>query len=90
MPEMEFVRLDEAVQEVAVFTDGIENLVLQKAAQVGACAVLRQHVPAGAPVAVAGPRCRRCRALDTYLSSPTINNRTDDDKTLILASRRRA
>src|SRR6476646_6130223 len=28
---MEFVRLDEAVEEVAVFTDGIENLVLQKA-----------------------------------------------------------
>jgi hypothetical protein len=30
------------------------------------------------------------QALDKYLSSPTINSRTDDDKTLILASRRRA
>jgi hypothetical protein len=39
---------------------------------------------------VAGVDTDLSRALEEYLSGPLINARTDDDKTLILASRRPA
>ncbi len=90
VPEMEFVRLDEAVQEIAVFTDGIENLVLQKAAKTAHAPFFdSMFLPVRKSLA-SGVDAELSRALDKYLSSPTINNRTDDDKTLILASRRHA
>lgn len=87
--EMDFVRLDEAVQEVAVFTDGIENLVLQKSSRTAHAPFFDSMFPPVRKSQVSGVDAELSRALDRYLSSPTINNRTDDDKTLILASRRR-
>jgi hypothetical protein len=88
--EMEFMRLDEAVEEIAVFTDGIENLVLQKASKTAHAPFFDTMFPPVRKSLVAGVDAELSRALDKYLSSPTINDRTDDDKTLILASRRRA
>jgi serine/threonine protein phosphatase PrpC len=90
VPAMEFVRLDEAVQEVALFTDGIENLVLQKAARAAHAPFFDSMFPPVRQSQASGFDPELSRALDKYLSSPTINDRTDDDKTLILASRRRA
>ena len=90
VPAMEFVRLDEAVQEVAVFTDGLENLVLQKAAKAAHAPFFDSMFPPVRQSQSSGIDAELSQALDKYLSSPTINNRTDDDKTLILASRRRA
>ncbi|WP_210131583.1 PP2C family serine/threonine-protein phosphatase [Stenotrophomonas rhizophila] len=76
-----------AVDEVAVFTDGIEALVLHQATQ-------SVHSPffdkIFAPVrALDGPGYSEelSSKLGTYLSSPVICERTDDDKTLLLASR---
>jgi len=86
---MEFVRLDEAVEEVAVFTDGIENLVLQKAGKTVHAPFFDSMFPPVRKSQASGVDVELSRALDKYLSSPTITNRTDDDKTLILASRRR-
>ncbi len=90
VPDMEFVRLDETVQEIAVFTDGIENLVLQKASRTAHAPFFDSMFPAVRKSQASGVDAELSRALDKYLSSPTINDRTDDDKTLILASRRRA
>ena len=90
VPAMEFVRLDEPVQEVAVFTDGIENLVLQKATKAAHAPFFDSMFPPVRRSQAAGVDAELSQALDRYLSSPTINDRTDDDKTLILASRRRA
>jgi hypothetical protein len=90
VPEMEFMRLDEAVQEVAVFTDGIENLVLQKANRAAHAPFFDNMFPPVRKSQASGVDVGLSHALDKYLSSPTITNRTDDDKTLILASRRRA
>ncbi|HEY4171151.1 MAG TPA: PP2C family serine/threonine-protein phosphatase [Reyranella sp.] len=87
---MEFVRLDEAVEEVAVFTDGIENLVLQKAGKTAHAPFFDSMFPPVRKSQASGVDAELSHALDKYLSSPTITNRTDDDKTLILASRRRA
>jgi hypothetical protein len=90
VPAMAFARLDEAVQEIAVFTDGIENLVLQKAARAAHAPFFDSMFPPVRQSQATGVDADLSRALDMYLSSPTINDRTDDDKTLILASRRRA
>lgn len=76
-----------AVDEVAVFTDGIEALVLHQATQ-------SVHSPffdkIFAPVRAltdAGYSEELSAKLGAYLSSPVICERTDDDKTLLLASR---
>jgi serine/threonine protein phosphatase PrpC len=90
VPTMEFLRVDEAVQEVAVFTDGIENLVLQKATKTAHAPFFDSMFPPIRKSQASGVDAELSQALDKYLSSPTINSRTDDDKTLILASRRRA
>jgi hypothetical protein len=77
------------VEEIALFTDGIESLVLHKASK-------SVHGPffdtMFAPVrrsTATGVDAELSRALGDYLAGPRINERTDDDKTLILASRKR-
>jgi hypothetical protein len=90
VPEMDFMRLEEALQEVAVFTDGIENLVLQKATKTAHAPFFDSMFPPVRKSQAIGLDAALSRDLDTYLSGPLINSRTDDDKTLILASRRRA
>lgn len=79
--------LDEKVDEVALFTDGLQLLALNMEAET-------VHQPffndlfrflrmANEPDNVAVLN----RKLAEYLESPQINERTDDDKTLFLASR---
>jgi hypothetical protein len=76
-----------AVDEVALFTDGIQSLVLDYRAQ-------SAHSPFFAPLfAWLRPRAgghsqELSDSLVRYLNSEKINSRTDDDKTLILATRR--
>jgi hypothetical protein len=78
---------DAAPDEIAVFTDGIQRLALDfRAVAVHApffapmMAVLRQQPP---------DECALLEAqLAAFLDSPKVNSRTDDDKTLVLASRR--
>ena len=75
------------IGEIALFSDGIENLVLHNASR-------SVHGPffdkimgpvrtTGAP----GFDAELSRGLEAYLSSPLICERTDDDKSLILATR---
>lgn len=75
--------------EVAVFSDGIQRLALSFSEQV-------PHSPFFEPMLQA-MRIRsplECEALDEqlcqFLGSSAINQRTDDDKTLVLATRRTA
>ena len=82
-----FERVLRPIQEFAVFTDGIENLVLHKASRT-------VHEPFFSSIFKAvrsspgeGPDAGLSRELEKYLSTPAITDRTDDDKTLILATR---
>jgi Protein phosphatase 2C len=76
-----------AIDEVAVFTDGIQRLALDYRARAA-------HAPFFAPLFAwlrprPGGRPRELSdSLAVYLDSEKINSRTDDDKTLILATRR--
>lgn len=79
--------LEEAVKEVAIFTDGIQLLALQTEEQTA-------HQPFFNDLfrylRIAGDEAQVTvlnRKLAEYLDSPQINARTDDDKTLFLATR---
>jgi len=75
-----------AVPEIALFTDGIERLVLDLSART-------VHSPSFAPIfawlASTGPDRTdgQSPALAAYLASQHVNSRTDDDKTLVMATR---
>jgi hypothetical protein len=79
-------RRDGAVQELAMFSDGLERLVLDMTARTVHAPALRpifgwlastEPAPGGGPSAV----------VTAYLNSANVNRRTDDDKTLIMATR---
>jgi hypothetical protein len=84
---MEFSNTAGRVDELAVFSDGIENLVLHHATRTVHAAFFDGIFP---PVRKAGAGLNRelSRSLESYLSSPRVCDRTDDDKTLVLATRR--
>ena len=76
-----------AIDEVAIFTDGIQRLALDYRERTA-------HAPFFAPLFAwlrsrGGGHSRELSdSLAQYLNSEKINSRTDDDKTLILATRR--
>ena len=73
-----------------MFTDGIERLVLdlqEKSAHAPFFRTLFGWLVKMQPAQV-GEEISKSEVLDRYLGSKSINDRTDDDKTLILASRR--
>jgi hypothetical protein len=84
---LEFETRAEPVDELAIFTDGLENLVLQKAAKAVHAPFFESMFPAVRRSIASGVDTELSRALGGYLSSAPVNERTDDDKTLVLASR---
>ena len=83
---LEFRSVPGRIEEIALFSDGLERLVLNLAAKT-------VHSPALAPVFgwLAGTQPdaggEMSDALVAYLSSSHVNGRTDDDKTLVMATR---
>jgi hypothetical protein len=85
-PRLQFVQLADGISELAVFSDGIERLALDFANKT---ASERFFDPMFAPLARSAPGRNRTLSsnLRRYLDSPRIIDRTDDDKSLILARR---
>lgn len=85
-PNLDFVRIDGEVSDLALFSDGIERLALDFLAKKASA---RFFDPMIAPLAKLG--LGRDRALSIslrkYLDSSRVNERTDDDKSLVLARR---
>jgi hypothetical protein len=77
--------LDDVFESAAVFTDGLERLVLDMKNQSVHQLFFRQmfghmrSVPSD---------CGLQQALESFLDADSVNTRTDDDKTLVLAVRR--
>lgn len=85
--KMQIHLCDGRVDEFSLFTDGLENLLLHRASQ-------KPHTPFFEAVFFQirkahdpGFQSSLSAALERYLSSKTICNRTDDDKALVLATR---
>jgi hypothetical protein len=86
----EFELEDRCIDEIAIFTDGIERLVLdlqEKTAHAPFFRTLFGWLVKTAPSGV-DRELPTSPVMEQYLGSQQINDRTDDDKTLILASRR--
>jgi hypothetical protein len=76
------------IDEVAVFSDGIERLVLHEASKTVFAPFFDRMFPAVRALEAKGVDSRLSESLGGYLGSKTINDKTDDDKTLVLATRR--
>ncbi len=87
---MQSVLLEEVVDEIALFSDGIQSLVLDYRAQTASNRWFDGMFMEVRRIEAAGFSEGASRSLAEYLSSKAVNDRTDDDKTLILASRRGA
>ena len=85
---LEFHSTKEPVAEVALFSDGLENLLLHKANKSVHAPFFDSMFPSVRRSTATGEDPELSRALAVYLSTAPINERTNDDKTLILATRR--
>ena len=86
---LRFERRDGSVDELALFTDGLQGLVLDSRRRV---AHARFFEPMFVAVRWARPGRSEglCRSLERFLGSRAVESRTDDDKSLVLATRRAA
>jgi hypothetical protein len=75
-----------AADEVALFTDGLQMLLLQFDTR-KAHGPFFEQMFAQLRKEPVGESERLTRALQEFLESPGVNSRTDDDKTLVLATR---
>lgn len=84
---LEFEFSQNRINRIALFTDGIERLVLNFSDKsvyppsLNSIFEWLQNTPQPNPIEGTS------QALNTFLNSPFINNRTDDDKSLVMASR---
>ena len=83
----EFSCREDAIDEVALFTDGIEALVLHYASQTVHAPFFDNIFRSVRVVPDAGFNGELSGKLAEYLASPAVCDRTDDDKTLLLATR---
>jgi hypothetical protein len=85
-PTINFAKVSESIGDLAVFSDGIERLALDFATKTA-------HAPffdkMFAPLSSTAPGRDRTisKALRSFLDGPLVCDRTDDDKTVILARR---
>lgn len=87
MEALEFDLATRRIEEIAVFTDGIENLVLHQASRTVHEPFFNQMFRPVRDSDAEGFNGALSEGLRRYLSGPAICERTDDDKTLILATR---
>jgi hypothetical protein len=85
-PKLDFISLNGEFSELAVFSDGIERLTLDFG---NLNAFERFFDPIFTPLTKLGPGRDRAlsASLRRYLDSPRVTERTDDDKSLVLARR---
>jgi len=90
LASFEFMCSPELIDEVAAFTDGIESLVLHFASKTVHGPFFDSNFRAVRALPEPGQDAELSDKLALYLGSPAICDRTDDDKTLLLASRAKA
>jgi Protein phosphatase 2C len=85
-PTVNFATITESIHELAIFSDGIERLALDFADKSAYAPFFEKMF---APLTARSPGRDRqiSKALLAFLDGPTVCERTDDDKTLILARR---
>ncbi len=86
-PFFRITRLPHFVDRIAAFSDGIERLVLKFSDQTASASFFDKFSATVKNAAQTGHISSLSASLYRYLESPPINERTDDDKSLIVAVR---
>ncbi|MBB3978617.1 hypothetical protein GGQ64_003852 [Rhizobium azooxidifex] len=86
-PRLDFVVVDAPVAALAIFSDGIERMVLDFANRTPHAPFFNRMLKPITALTNPGRDIELSKALQSYLSSPAVCERTDDDKTLILGAR---
>ncbi|WFU50727.1 PP2C family serine/threonine-protein phosphatase [Sinorhizobium terangae] len=86
-PRLSVVSIDDTVDEFALFSDGIERLVLDHAAKLPHAPFFNRMLAPLKASSEFGDDKQLSMALQSYLDSPSVCDRTDDDKSLILGVR---
>lgn len=84
-PRVAIQRIDRPLSAVVAFTDGLERLALDFATQTPHAKFFDGIIAPVVQSQAEGRDRRLSQQLQTYLDSPAVNARTDDDKTLLLA-----
>lgn len=79
--------MEERIDEVALLSDGLQRLALHYQTRTAHAAFFKPMLATLRDASEDALESLSAR-LEDYLSSPAVNERTDDDKTLVLASRR--
>jgi Protein phosphatase 2C len=87
-PKLNISRTNTPVSALAVFSDGVERMALDMAAQKPFKPFFDGMIRPMASTQIEGFDQKLSQQLSTYLNSDAVNARTDDDKTLILAVHR--
>ena len=82
--KLQFQYFENRIEELAIFTDGLQRLAIDFQSKQPHQPFFRSML---APLRAKHPATNLEEKLSAFLNSPKINERTDDDKTLILASR---
>jgi hypothetical protein len=83
--KLEFDSTSPAVAEVAIFSDGVENLVLRRKLRDVHAPFFNAMLPPVRALPQPGRDASLSAKLAAYLGSPVIVDKTDDDKTLVIA-----
>ena len=89
-PKLKFGTLDEKVKSIALFSDGIERLALNFEEQSAHAPFFNGMFQPLWASTNSGHSENISSALSDYLSGEKINSRTDDDKTLVMAVKRKS
>lgn len=84
-PALRIGRHPNQFNAIATFSDGIENLVLDAATGAASAAFFTPMAKPLDASTITGKDCALSRSLAAFLASDRLNERTDDDKTLIVA-----
>jgi hypothetical protein len=86
--KLNFQTVNHRVDEVALFSDGLQRLALHFQSRTAHAPFFESMFAPLHTVSVDGHAAGLSASLTSFLDSPSINERTDDDKTLVLATRR--
>ena len=84
---LEWDASERPIDQVALFSDGLQRLALHYQNRTAHAPFFRSKMQGLEAAEDASPAALSAQ-LALFLSSPPVNERTDDDKTLILATRR--
>jgi serine/threonine protein phosphatase PrpC len=84
--QLMYTHIDEGISDLVLFSDGITNVAVDFATGEPFEPFLRPMI---APLRNGRATDGLDKKLESFLGSPAINEKTDDDKTIILASRRK-